>query len=47
VVLEAKHLCMMARGVEKQHSEVTTSTLKGLFKERPATREEFLRLIGR
>ncbi len=45
VVLEAKHFCMMARGVEKQLSEVTTSTLKGLFKERPATREEFLRLI--
>lgn len=45
VVLEAKHFCMMARGVEKQMSEVITSTLKGLFKERPATREEFLRLI--
>lgn len=47
IVIEAKHFCMMARGVEKQMSEVTTSTLKGLFKERPATREEFLRLIGR
>lgn len=45
VVLEAKHFCMMARGVEKQLSEVTTSTLKGLFKKRPATREEFLRLV--
>ena len=45
IVIEAKHFCMMARGVEKQMSEVTTSTLKGLFKERPATREEFLRLI--
>ncbi len=45
VVLEAKHFCMMARGVEKQLSEVTTSALKGLFKERPATRDEFLRLI--
>lgn len=45
VVLEAKHFCMMARGVEKQMSEVTTSALKGLFKKNAATREEFLRLI--
>ncbi|QQR55657.1 GTP cyclohydrolase I FolE [Candidatus Peregrinibacteria bacterium] len=45
VVVEAQHLCMMARGVEKQSSTVSTSALKGLFKERPATREEFLRLI--
>lgn len=45
VVLEAKHLCMMARGVEKQRSEVTTSALKGLFKQNSSTREEFLRLI--
>lgn len=47
VVLEAKHLCMMARGVEKQLSEVTTSSLKGLFKKNPSTRAEFLRLIGK
>lgn len=46
VVLEAKHLCMMARGVEKQMSEVTTSALKGLFKKDPSTRAEFLKLIG-
>lgn len=45
VVIEAKHFCMMARGVEKQMSEVTTSSLKGLFKKNPSTREEFLRLI--
>lgn len=45
VVLEAKHFCMMARGVEKQLSEVSTSALKGLFKKNPPTREEFLRLI--
>lgn len=45
VVIEAKHFCMMARGVEKQMSEVTTSAVKGLFKKNPATREEFLRLI--
>jgi len=47
VVIEAKHFCMMARGVEKQSSEVTTSALKGFFRERPATREEFLKLIGK
>ena len=47
VVVEAKHLCMMARGVEKQNSEVTTSALAGLFKKDLNTRNEFLRLIGR
>jgi GTP cyclohydrolase IA len=47
VVVEAKHLCMMARGVEKQQSEVTTSSLKGLFKKNLDTRNEFLRHIGR
>lgn len=46
VVLEAQHLCMMARGVEKQGSRVTTSALRGLFKKDAATREEFLKLIG-
>lgn len=45
VVLEAKHFCMMARGVEKQMSEVVTSALKGLFKKDASTRAEFLRLI--
>ncbi len=45
VVIEAKHFCMMARGVEKQSSEVTTSALKGLFKKDASTRAEFLRLI--
>lgn len=45
VVVEAKHLCMMARGVEKQGSQVTTSALKGLFKKDAATRDEFLKLI--
>lgn len=45
VVLEAKHLCMMARGVEKQNSEVTTSSLKGLFKKNSITRSEFMNLI--
>lgn len=47
VVLEAKHLCMMARGVEKQNSMVTTSSLHGLFKKRPETRAEFLRLLDK
>jgi GTP cyclohydrolase I len=45
VIIEAKHLCMMARGVEKQNSEVTTSALLGLFKKDLNTRGEFLRLI--
>lgn len=47
VVLEAKHFCMMARGVEKQNSEVTTSSLLGLFKKEYNTRSEFLRLIDK
>lgn len=45
VVVEAKHLCMMARGVQKQESSVTTSALKGLFKQNSSTRDEFLKLI--
>ena len=45
VVLEAQHFCMMARGVEKQGSKVTTSALRGLFKKDASTRSEFLRLI--
>jgi GTP cyclohydrolase IA len=47
VVVEAQHLCMMARGVEKQNSMVTTSGLRGLFKKNLNTRTEFLRLIGK
>lgn len=45
VILEAKHFCMMARGVEKQNSLVRTSAMKGLFKEKDNTRAEFLELI--
>ena len=45
VVVEAKHLCMMMRGVEKQNSEMTTSCLLGSFKEDARTRSEFLSLL--
>ncbi|MFA5792737.1 MAG: GTP cyclohydrolase I FolE [Candidatus Gracilibacteria bacterium] len=47
VVISAKHFCMMARGVQKQSSEVTTSALKGLFKKDGSTRSEFLKLLGK
>lgn len=47
VVLEARHFCMMARGIEKQGSEVVTSAMLGLFKKELNTRSEFLKLIGR
>ena len=45
VVIEAKHLCMMMRGVEKQNSVMTTSHLLGVFKEDARTRSEFLSLL--
>jgi len=44
VVVEAYHLCMMMRGVEKQNSKTITSALRGAFKDDPKTREEFLSL---
>ncbi|MDP7477069.1 MAG: GTP cyclohydrolase I FolE [Candidatus Peribacteraceae bacterium] len=45
VICEAEHLCMMMRGIEKQHSSCITSSVKGLIKKDPKTREEFLRLV--
>jgi len=47
VVIEAKHLCMMMRGVEKQNSVMTTSVMLGIFREEISTRSEFLNLINR
>jgi GTP cyclohydrolase I len=47
VVVEAAHLCMMMRGVEKQNSKTITSALRGRFRECPMTRDEFLRLAHR
>lgn len=45
VVIEAKHLCMMMRGVEKQHSELITSVMLGYLRNQSKTRAEFLQLI--
>ncbi len=45
VIVEARHLCMMMRGVEKQHSSAVTSTMLGVFREKIQTREGFLSLV--
>jgi len=45
VVIEAEHLCMRMRGVEKQNSMILTSTLLGAFRTRQETRQEFMTLI--
>jgi GTP cyclohydrolase I len=45
VVIEARHLCMMMRGVEKQHSAAVTSSMLGCFRDEEETRTEFLSLI--
>lgn len=47
VVIEARHLCMMMRGVEKQNSLMTTSSVLGSFHDDPATRAEFMTLISK
>ena len=47
VVVEAYHLCMMMRGVEKQNSMFVTSAVLGVFRTNPATRQEFMSLISR
>ncbi len=46
VVVEAQHLCMMMRGVEKQNSRMVTSAVLGSFRDDMATRSEFMKLIG-
>lgn len=47
VVIEAKHMCMAMRGIQKQHSSMSTSMMLGIFREDPRTREEFLDLVRR
>jgi GTP cyclohydrolase IA len=47
IILEAQHLCMMMRGVEKQHSSTVTSAMLGVFKTQLQTRNEFLSLVRR
>src|SRR6201998_1701924 len=46
VVIEARHLCMVMRGVEKQHSAAVTSAMLGAFRENKQTRDEFLSLVN-
>ncbi len=46
VICEARHFCMMMRGVEKQHSNATTSAMLGDFRDRKETRDEFLSLVN-
>jgi len=45
VVIEAYHLCMMMRGIEKQNSRTVTSAVRGVFRDDSRTRDEFLRLV--
>ena len=47
VIIEAKHMCMMMRGVEKQNSTMTTSCMLGAFRKSQSTRSEFLSLIAK
>jgi GTP cyclohydrolase I len=46
VIIEASHLCMMMRGVEKQRSYTITSSMLGVFREQTETRTELLHLLG-
>ena len=46
VIIEAKHMCMMMRGVEKQNSSMKTSSMLGTFRDNPTTRAEFLSLVS-
>ena len=46
VVIEAKHMCMMMRGVEKQNSSMKTSSMTGIFRSNQSTRAEFLSLVS-
>src|SRR5216684_5230104 len=46
VICEARHLCLMMRGVEKQHSGAVTSSMLGAFRDRKTTRDEFLALVS-
>jgi GTP cyclohydrolase I len=46
VILEARHLCMVMRGVEKQNSTTTTSAMLGAFRDNKQTRDEFLALVN-
>ena len=46
VVIEAQHMCMSMRGVQKQNSVTTTSDFTGAFMKDPKTREEFMNIIG-
>lgn len=46
VIIEAKHMCMMMRGVEKQNSVMSSSVMLGAFRDSQATRQEFLQLLG-
>jgi GTP cyclohydrolase IA len=47
VIIEARHLCMQMRGVEKQHGQALTSAMLGAFRENKQTRDEFLALVGK
>ena len=46
IIVEAQHMCMMMRGVQKQNSMMRTSVMKGVFRDNQATRNEFMRLVG-